>query len=38
MGFVDTPFNVPNVRLESGAAQSHLRVGWFRSVNNLAHA
>ena len=27
MGFVDTPFNVPNVRLESGEAQSHLRVG-----------
>ena len=23
MGFVDTPFNVPNVRLESGEAQSH---------------
>ena len=38
MGFVDTPFNVPNVRLESGEAQSHLRVGWFRSVNNVAHA
>ena len=37
-GFVDTPFNVPNVRLESGEAQSHLRVGWFRSVNNVAHA
>jgi isoquinoline 1-oxidoreductase beta subunit len=38
MGFVDTPFNVPNVRLESGQAQSHVRVGWFRSVNNVAHA
>src|SRR5262249_56373115 len=38
MGFVDTPFNVPNIRLESGEAQSHLRVGWFRSVNNVAHA
>ena len=38
MGFVDTPFNVPNVRLESGEAQSHVRVGWFRSVNNVAHA
>ena len=38
MGFVDTPFNVSNVRLESGEAQSHLRVGWFRSVNNVAHA
>jgi isoquinoline 1-oxidoreductase subunit beta len=38
MGFVDTPFNVPNVRLESGEAQSHVRIGWFRSVNNVAHA
>jgi isoquinoline 1-oxidoreductase beta subunit len=38
MGFIDTPFNVPNVRLESGEAQSHVRIGWFRSVNNVAHA
>jgi isoquinoline 1-oxidoreductase beta subunit len=38
MGFIDTPFNIPNIRLESGEAQSHVRVGWFRSVNNVAHA
>jgi len=38
MGFIDTPFNVPNVRLESGEAQTHVRIGWFRSVNNVAHA
>jgi isoquinoline 1-oxidoreductase beta subunit len=38
MGWVDTPFNVPHMRMESGEAQSHLRVGWFRSVNNVAHA
>jgi isoquinoline 1-oxidoreductase subunit beta len=38
MGFVDAPFNVPNIRMESGEAQSHVRVGWFRSVNNVAHA
>jgi isoquinoline 1-oxidoreductase beta subunit len=38
LGFVDTPMNVPNLRLESGEAQSHVRVGWFRSVNNIAHA
>jgi isoquinoline 1-oxidoreductase beta subunit len=38
MGWVDTPFNVPNMRMESGEAQSHVRVGWFRSVNNVAHA
>ena len=38
MGWVDTPFDVPNIRLESGEAQSHVRIGWFRSVNNVAHA
>src|SRR5215468_11827375 len=38
LGFVDTPFNIPNIRLEGGEAQSHVRVGWFRSVNNVAHA
>ena len=38
MGWVDTPFNVPNIRMESGEAQSHVRVGWFRSVNNVTHA
>jgi isoquinoline 1-oxidoreductase beta subunit len=38
MGWVDTPFNVPNIRQESGEAQSHVRIGWFRSVNNVAHA
>ncbi len=38
MGFVDTPFDVPNLRFESGEAQAHIRVGWFRSVNNVAHA
>jgi isoquinoline 1-oxidoreductase subunit beta len=38
MGWVDTPFDVPNIRAESGEAQSHVRVGWFRSVNNVAHA
>jgi isoquinoline 1-oxidoreductase beta subunit len=38
MGWVDTPFNVPNIRMESGEAQSHVRIGWFRSVNNVAHA
>jgi isoquinoline 1-oxidoreductase beta subunit len=38
LGLVDVPFNVPNLRVESGEAQSHVRVGWFRSVNNVAHA
>jgi len=38
MGWVDTPFNVPNIRMESGEAPSHVRIGWFRSVNNVMHA
>ena len=38
MGWVDTPFDVANIRMESGEAQSHVRIGWFRSVNNVAHA
>ena len=38
MGWVDTPFDVPNIRMESGEAQSHVRIGWFRSVNNVVHA
>jgi isoquinoline 1-oxidoreductase beta subunit len=38
MGLVDTPFDVPNIRVESGEAQSHVRIGWFRSVNNVVNA
>jgi isoquinoline 1-oxidoreductase beta subunit len=38
MGWVDAPFNVPNIRMESGEAPSQVRVGWFRSVNNVMHA
>ncbi len=38
LGLIDTPFNVPNLRLETGEAVSHTRVGWFRSVNNIPHA
>ncbi len=38
LGLIDTPFNVPNLRLETGAAKAHTRIGWFRSVNNIPHA
>ena len=38
MGLVDTPFDVPNIRMESGEAPAHARIGWFRSVNNVMHA
>jgi isoquinoline 1-oxidoreductase beta subunit len=38
MGYVDLPFDIPNIRVESGEAPAHVRIGWFRSVNNVAHA
>ncbi len=38
MGLVDTPFAVPNLRLENPEATAHTRVGWFRSVFNVPHA
>jgi isoquinoline 1-oxidoreductase subunit beta len=37
-GASDTPFNVPNLRIESGKAEAHTRIGWFRSVYNVQHA
>jgi len=36
-GSTDMPFAVPNLRIENGAAQAHLRFGWFRSVCNAFH-
>jgi len=38
MGWVDTPFDVPNLRAENGPAQHHVRIGWLRSVANIHHA
>ena len=38
LGLVDTPFNIPNMRIETGEAAAHTRVGWFRSVTNVPHA
>ena len=35
MGHTDLPFNVPNVRLESGKAKAHVRIGWLRSVCHI---
>jgi isoquinoline 1-oxidoreductase subunit beta len=37
-GSTDVPFAIPNLRVENGAAQPHLRFGWFRSVCNAFHA
>ena len=38
LGLIDTPYNVPNLRLETGEAVAQTRIGWFRSVNNIPHA
>lgn len=37
-GIHDYPFAIPNLRLEVGEAEAHVRIGWFRAVNNLQHA
>lgn len=38
-GATDTPFVVPNLRVESGEAPAHVRTGcWSRSVANIYHA
>ena len=37
-GATDTPFDVPNLRVESGEAPAHVRTGWLRSVANIYHA
>lgn len=38
MGAVDTPFAIPNLRVENPEAKAHTRIGWFRSVSNIPHA
>src|SRR6185369_2674949 len=37
-GWVDVPFDIPNLRAENGPARAHVRIGWFRSVANIYHA
>jgi isoquinoline 1-oxidoreductase beta subunit len=37
LGFVDMPFEVPNISLEAAKAPAHLRMGWVRSVSNIHH-
>jgi len=38
MGFSDVPYAVPNLRVESGEADAHVRIGWMRSVAHVYHA
>ncbi len=37
-GWVDVPFDIPNLRVENGPAKAHVRIGWLRSVANIYHA
>jgi isoquinoline 1-oxidoreductase beta subunit len=38
LGFLDLPYNIPNICLENGKAKAHVRIGWLRSVCNIYHA
>ncbi|MEW6125872.1 MAG: molybdopterin cofactor-binding domain-containing protein [Acidobacteriota bacterium] len=38
MGWTDIPYPIANLRVENGAAKSHTRIGWMRSVANIYHA
>ncbi|WP_018982021.1 xanthine dehydrogenase family protein molybdopterin-binding subunit [Salinimonas chungwhensis] len=38
LGFIDNPFDIPNLQLEKGKAENHVRIGWLRSVANVYHA
>jgi isoquinoline 1-oxidoreductase beta subunit len=37
-GWTDIPYDIPNLRIENGAAKAHVRIGWLRSVANIYHA
>jgi isoquinoline 1-oxidoreductase beta subunit len=37
-GLTDLPYAIPNICLESGEADVHVRIGWKRSVQNIFHA
>ncbi len=37
-GWIDVPFNIPNMRAENGPAKAPVRIGWLRSVANIYHA
>jgi isoquinoline 1-oxidoreductase beta subunit len=37
-GWVDVPFDIPNLRVENGPARAPVRIGWLRSVANIYHA
>jgi isoquinoline 1-oxidoreductase subunit beta len=38
MTAITVPWDVPNLRLETGEASAHTRIGWFRAVSNVPNA
>lgn len=36
-GMINIPFRIPNIRLEIPKVPARTRIGWFRSVYNIAH-
>lgn len=38
LGASDLPFDIPNIRLETGKAPGMARIGWLRAVANIYHA
>jgi len=38
LGFIDFPYAIPNICLETNEAPTKIRVGWLRSVANIQHA
>ena len=37
-GLTDLPYAIPNICLEAGEADVHVRIGWKRSVQNIFHS
>ena len=35
--WIEAPFDIPNLRIENGPAQAHVRLGWLRSVASVYH-
>lgn len=38
LGITDSPWDVPNMRIETCEAKAHVRIGWLRSVCNVFQA
>ena len=38
LGFIDLPYDIANIRLENPEVAAHVRIGWYRSVDNIQHA